>query len=908
MKKEFFALLVSVFMSFGLYGQAVAPVPASEFEAGVVFFRVSDSFPVEHFAVLDDYSVDESNFPQLKEVFNNYGLLNLSRPFAVFNHPVLLRIFKLNFSYANAIDKLISELESMDFIVYAEKNPLRKSSWKPNDPFYGVLDGKNMRWHLDMIHAEEAWDIQRGDAGVKVAIVDNYVWGAHDDLQIDSVNQYDAYNRKVGDASPIGFIPQNSSYNAYLSSHGTHCAGLVGAKNDNGIGIASIGGGVTLMGVRTSDQNDNMYRTAEGVAWAVSQGARVVSMSYGSTRSSQTEASVFQAYFDAGVVLVAAAGNEGDEGNPKGYPACYPSVISVASVNADKRLSYFSQHGDTCADIAAPGGFIASPTVSPNVLSTTYCTPYYFNDNNALQHSYYDGMQGTSMSCPIAAGLCGLLLSKNPNLTPAQIKYYLQKSAIPISPLSQTNIGKNGYIDALGALVVLDTNFFYAAPQVINNTAAQTIENVWVYSQNGWTLQPNYPDWILVDTINISAILTQMVLTVTENAPLFPRTGTVVLYSASLDSTITITINQEASAPRLEVDKDIVRISQEKDKTSTLSIRSNTDWTINGAIPTWLTLSDISGTGDKKVVFTATSDNTTDNPFSCTFTLEAPDVPAILLTVHQMNEILLLIVDKSYVMLAGAKGSRDTIFITSNTDWVIYNPDTAFINFNPSKGFGNQQVIVTTLSNNTLTENIQRITIVDGNGCENRSLDIVQSASPFCYLPVSAFNVGGYQGDTVGVSVYANIPWTVINSSSWVSPGATSASDSAIIIFTATQDNPSVTNTRSVNFQVRSNIALRTLRINQLPRDTIITGITDYSGSCVSISPNPSENWVMIKSENLPMKQVRVMSVEGKVLKEAVLGKQSEMALDMANFAKGIYFLQIQFTDNTRVMKKIVKK
>jgi len=149
MKKKMFALLASLFVCFELCGQGI--YPGLNFQDGVVYFRVSDSFAVEHIPVSEDYSVDGVYFPQLKAVFEKYGLIHLSRPFAVFHHPVLLRIFKMEFSQIHEIDNLVNDLETIDFIVYAEKNPEQKTFWAPNDQFYGVLDGQNMRWHLASI-------------------------------------------------------------------------------------------------------------------------------------------------------------------------------------------------------------------------------------------------------------------------------------------------------------------------------------------------------------------------------------------------------------------------------------------------------------------------------------------------------------------------------------------------------------------------------------------------------------------------------------------------------------------------------------------------------------------------------------------------------------------------------------
>ena len=100
------------------------------------------------------------------------------------------------------------------------------------------------------------------------------------------------------------------------------------------------------------------------------------------------------------------------------------------------------------------------------MLSTTFCKSYFLKSAYpTLQNTYYDGMQGTLMACPIAAGLCGLMLSKDSTLSPQEIKYRLQKTALPLHLASSTQINGNGYINAYAALtfkelLVRDTVYF----------------------------------------------------------------------------------------------------------------------------------------------------------------------------------------------------------------------------------------------------------------------------------------------------------------------------------------------------------------------------------------------------------------------------------------------------------------
>lgn len=462
-------LTLCVLCMFGLKAQNIDP----KYIDGHLYFKFVDNYEID-FQVNENTTIDANQLPKFAELFEKYEVTLITRPLYCFNDQRLARIIRLEFNQAEKIEEFIKELELRPDVEYAEKIPLPKKKVTYNDPYYSgsYLNGCPNQWYLNLVKAPQAWDIQTGSPSIIIAVVDNAVWGAHEDLNISSSNMcsYANGSASVGNSAPPTSVTQgttcsqNDIYNgdcpAYDWSHGTHCAGLACATNNNNVGISSLGGGCTLMGVRAANNSGYLYYCYNGVAWAANNGAKVISMSWGSEESSTSEESMMQTIYENDVIMVAAAGNEGDEGNPIIYPAGYSSVISVASVNSDGKLSYFSQYGTGRADIAAPGGFyMVGGQYAANMLSTTYCTCQYWrlSGTSALNGKYYDGMQGTSMACPVTAGLVGLMASAYPDITPDEVKTCLISNATPLTAGSNTITNNAGYINAYASVLCAQT-------------------------------------------------------------------------------------------------------------------------------------------------------------------------------------------------------------------------------------------------------------------------------------------------------------------------------------------------------------------------------------------------------------------------------------------------------------------
>lgn len=405
-----------------------------DYQDGKIYYKYKDNVVV-NIPVNSDRSVDLDHVPMLDELRSKYSIEAMSRPFDFNNDPKLLRTFMLEFEDYKEIKNIINDLSINPDLEFVEMVPYSQIYFKPNDSLYNLLNGpSNWNWHLDLINAEGAWDITQGSADINVAVVDNAVWVDHPDLADKIVAQRDT-QRDTNDANP----PGTGDLDAW--SHGTHVSGLVAASTNNEIGVAGIGFNVSLIAVKAANNgNPNGVYGYPGIQWAANNGADVINMSWGGPGYSQANQNLITAIYNTGIVLFAAAGN--DNSSSAHYPSAYQNVISVASINYNDIKSSFSNYGFS-VDISSPGG---SSTPGPNgVLSTYY---------NETSMGFYDYIFGTSMASPVAAGLGGLVLSVNPDLTPDDVEDILKNTAVDIDDINPNYAGQlgAGRIDAYEAV------------------------------------------------------------------------------------------------------------------------------------------------------------------------------------------------------------------------------------------------------------------------------------------------------------------------------------------------------------------------------------------------------------------------------------------------------------------------
>ncbi|MAE57712.1 MAG: hypothetical protein CME69_02465 [Halobacteriovorax sp.] len=264
------------------------------------------------------------------------------------------------------------------------------------------------------IGIKEVWGSLNFNKKIVVAVVDTGVDHLHVDLKNQMwINKLEASGSDGIDDDGNGFVDDINGVDLFNNDgdpmddnmHGTHVSGIIGAEHNN-VGIAGVNNNVSIMAVKYMDHKGrgNLAGAIKATKYAVENGARVVNNSWGMLKESK----ILREYLafagkEHGVIFVAAAGNnyKNLDISPL-YPAAYrlDNQITVAALNPENRMTGFSCYGKETVHTSAPGR---------NIIST-------------VPGNDYKVLSGTSMSAPYVAGAVSLLLSKNPSLTPLEIK------------------------------------------------------------------------------------------------------------------------------------------------------------------------------------------------------------------------------------------------------------------------------------------------------------------------------------------------------------------------------------------------------------------------------------------------------------------------------------------------------
>ena len=383
--------------------------------------------------------------------------------------------------------EIISKLSAEPDIQYAEPNDIAKPQMMPNNPVlkYGF------QWDMNMINLPTAWELTQGSSSVIVAVLDTGI-RSHPSLDPNVLST--GYN----------FVDMNSDPTEPLAPianfHGTHVAGTIAAIGNTGYGIAGVAWNVKIMPVRVlgSLGSGQITSIANGMLYAAGlpnssgtlppQHANVINMSLGGPSTcSQTYQSVINQVINAGVTIVASAGNSYQSGNPVMSPASCQGVIAVGALDPNGNRASYSE-SKPYVFIAAPGGEVVNNQISEGILSTfPISTP---------GGPYYRYMSGTSMAAPHVSGVIGLMYSVNASLTPTQVQGILGSTANPLGNVVPNNDIGYGMIDAGKAVAAAQgvpmpsVAVPYPSPSLINfdQIFSTRIYTEYIYSLGSSTL------------------------------------------------------------------------------------------------------------------------------------------------------------------------------------------------------------------------------------------------------------------------------------------------------------------------------------------------------------------------------------------------------------------------------------
>lgn len=347
-----------------------------------------------------------------------------------------------------SVEQLVNHYSTLDIVDFAEPNYRMESAAVPNDQFYNVL------WGMPNIDAESAWDTRTDSSSIIVGVIDSGVQYDHPDL-IDNIwtNSGEIANNGIDDDGN-GYVDDFWGYDFEnddpdpmdTNGHGTHVAGTIGARGNNGTGVAGVGWNASLMSLKVIGTGTNAD-VARAIDYATDNGAKITNNSYGyagnGVGGSRAISDAIGRAKDAGVLYVVAAGNSRTnipasdvDGNFNSWPAEYSkvhdNVITVSAIDSDGSFASYSHWGDESVQIAAPGTQIGS----------TYTQGRYVY------------LSGTSMAAPHVAGAAALLWAEAPELSYLDIKDAILQTARP----DHLDLVGHGVLDLGAAMALITSN------------------------------------------------------------------------------------------------------------------------------------------------------------------------------------------------------------------------------------------------------------------------------------------------------------------------------------------------------------------------------------------------------------------------------------------------------------------
>ena len=390
------------------------------------------------------------------ELFGNNAVIN-----SVENFETNENFFRIQLKRSEDLASFLESANKNPAVAYAEPNyvyrivgaPADVAEVIPNDAEFGRLWGMKNSGQKDSsgadgivgadVGATKAWAITTGSKDIVVAVIDTGVDYTHQDLADNIYNNAKEIAGNGIDDDGNGFIDDVHGWNfAGVStndpmddnSHGTHCSGTIGGKGNDGKGVAGVSWNVSILPIKflTGGGSGTLADAVKSIQYATKMKVNIMSNSWGGGGFSQSMMDAIVEAKDAGILFIAAAGNDSQNSDSEPhYPAGYQvdNVMAVAASTNRDSLASFSTYGKRTVHIAAPGN---------NVYSSV--------PGNA-----YDTYSGTSMATPHVAGGAALLWSTDKNMGFAEIKDRLLRSRDFVPSLAR-KVASSGRMNVYNAI------------------------------------------------------------------------------------------------------------------------------------------------------------------------------------------------------------------------------------------------------------------------------------------------------------------------------------------------------------------------------------------------------------------------------------------------------------------------
>ena len=370
-------------------------------------------------------------------------------------------LFSADLQGSKMIERYDSVVEKQDCEQIASEYSLKNYTCEANFLYsstYAMNDThSSLQYSKEVMHLPAAWEISQEGEKVVVAIIDSGIDIGHEDLSSNIwVNSSEVAGNFIDDDNN-GYVDDSFGVDVTKLSgsgfdkngHGTHVAGIIGAVASNNKGITGVALNVKLMPIKFIDESGfgTTSNAVKAIDYAIANGARIINASWGAEgASSLALKEAIERARDAGIIFIAAAGNNGkNTDQAKFYPAGYSvsNIISVGATDSNDNLADFSNFGVQSVDILAPGVDIIS----------TY---------PRLGYAY---LSGTSMAAPHVTGLAAMLASLHPDFSVYKIKRSIVEGA-DILASAKKNTKFSARINAESSLLVADS--IAADPEEMN--------------------------------------------------------------------------------------------------------------------------------------------------------------------------------------------------------------------------------------------------------------------------------------------------------------------------------------------------------------------------------------------------------------------------------------------------------